>query len=71
MKLFDLRFGETIIIYPQIDKSFFYEQIKDSPNNYESFEDYQKSIIANPSLERSKTYPEFKKKCVFSDPFIV
>ena len=36
MKLFDLRFGETIIIYPQQDKSFLYDQIKDSPNHYET-----------------------------------
>jgi hypothetical protein len=52
MKLFDLRFGETIIIYPQTDKSFFYEQIKDSPNNYANFEDYQKSVIANPKVKK-------------------
>ncbi len=47
MKLFDLRFGETIIIYPQKDKSFLYEQIKDSPNNYENFEEFKKKIIDN------------------------
>lgn len=52
MKLFDLRFGETIIIYPQTDKSFIYEQIKDSPNNYENFEEFQKSIIANPKVKK-------------------
>lgn len=45
MKLFDLRFGETIIIYPQTDKSFLYDQIKDSPNNYENFEDFKASIL--------------------------
>jgi len=52
MKLFDLRFGETIIIYPQKDKSFFYKQIKDSPNNYEYFEDYKKSIINNQRVKK-------------------
>lgn len=52
MKLFDLRFGETIIIYPQTDKSFFYEQIKDSPNNYENFEDFKKSIINNLKVKK-------------------
>jgi len=52
MKLFDLRFGETIIIYPQIDKSFLYEQIKDSPNNYGNFEDFKKSIINNPKVKK-------------------
>ncbi len=51
MKLFDLRFGETIIIYPQKDKSFFYEQIKDSPNNYGNFEEFKKKIINNPKVK--------------------
>lgn len=47
MKLFDLRFGETVIIYPQLDKSFIYEQIKDSPNNYENFEEFTSNIFQN------------------------
>lgn len=51
MKLFDLRFGETIIIYPQKDKSFFYEQIKDSPNNYGDFEEFKKKIMSNPKVK--------------------
>lgn len=46
MKLFDLRFGETIIIYPQSDHSFFYDQIEYSPNNYSDFEEF-KSVILN------------------------
>lgn len=45
MKLFDLRFGETIVIFPQTDKSFFYEQIKDTPNNYKKFENYKSAIM--------------------------
>lgn len=45
MKLFDLRFGETIIIYPQNDQSFFYDQIKDSPNNYSTFDNFKNAII--------------------------
>ncbi|MEY8862502.1 hypothetical protein [Tenacibaculum singaporense] len=53
MKLFDLRFGETIIIYPQKDKSFLYEQIKDSPNNYESFEEYKTVILNNPKVKNN------------------
>ncbi|WP_191859752.1 hypothetical protein [Hanstruepera ponticola] len=52
MKLFDLRFGETIIIYPQTDKSFLYDQIKDSPNNYETFKDFKKSIMTNPKVKK-------------------
>ena len=47
MKLFDLRFGETIIIYPQMDKSFLYDQLEESPNNYENFEDFKKVILNN------------------------
>lgn len=44
MKLFDLRLGETVVIYPQYNNSFFYDQIKDSPNNYDSFEMFKSSI---------------------------
>lgn len=44
MKLFDLRFGETVIIYPQKDNSFLYEQIDESPDNYSKFDDYIKRI---------------------------
>jgi hypothetical protein len=51
MKFFDLRFGETVIIYPQSDKSFFYDQIKDSPNNYDNFEKFKNSIL---NIERIK-----------------
>ena len=51
MKLFDLRFGETVIIYPQSDKSFLYEQIKDSPNNYQDFEDFKKMIMNHPKVK--------------------
>lgn len=47
MKLFDLRFGETVIIYPQSDKSFLYDQIDDSPNNYKNVEDYKIAISKN------------------------
>ncbi|RSC94935.1 hypothetical protein [Tenacibaculum singaporense] len=53
MKLFDLRFGETVIIYPQKDKSFLYEQIKDSPNNYESFEKFKTVILNNPKVKNN------------------
>lgn len=52
MKLFDLRFGETIIIYPQKDGSFLYDQIEDSPNNYKIFEEYKNSIINSESVKK-------------------
>ena len=51
MKLFDLRFGETIIIFPQTDKSFIYEQIKDSPNNYGDFEEFKRIILKNQKVK--------------------
>lgn len=44
MKLFDLRFGQTIIIYPQNDHSFFYDQIDESPDRYPTFEDFTNKI---------------------------
>lgn len=52
MKFFDLRFGETIIIYPQEDNSFFYDQIKDSPNHYESFQEFESAILNNERVKR-------------------
>jgi len=45
MKLFDLRFGETIIIYPQKGGAFEYDQLKDSPNKYAHFEEYIEAIL--------------------------
>ena len=51
MKLFDLRFGEIIILYPQVDNSFLYDQIIDSPNNYENFEEFKMSIINNARIK--------------------
>lgn len=51
MKLFDVRFGETIIIYPQKDGTFLYDQIQDSPNNYTNFEDFKTTLI---NLERTQ-----------------
>lgn len=36
MKLFDLRFGQTILIYPQKNQAFFYEQLIKSPQNLDS-----------------------------------
>lgn len=44
MKLFDLRFGETVVIYPRKDGSFFYDQIEESPNDYKDFEGYKNRI---------------------------
>lgn len=52
MKVFDLRFGETIIIIPQSDNSFYYEQLKDSPNNYSHFEGFKKAIGNNEKVKK-------------------
>lgn len=46
MKLFDLRFGETILIYPQTDQSFLYHQLKESPNRYTNFETFKSKILS-------------------------
>jgi len=40
------RFGETIIIYPQDDLSFYYDQIEDSVNLYDNKEEYQSKLIS-------------------------
>lgn len=45
MKHFDLRFGETIIIYPQEESSFTYRQIKDNPNNYADLKDFEIAVL--------------------------
>lgn len=54
MKIFDLRFGETIIIYPQMDKSFLYDQLEESPNNYEDFEVFKKVILNNLKIKQQQ-----------------
>ncbi|MEZ4920897.1 MAG: FISUMP domain-containing protein [Saprospiraceae bacterium] len=52
MKLFDLRFGETIVIFPQEDKSFLYEQFRESPNNYKEFKSYIKAVLSKIKLSQ-------------------
>jgi len=52
MKLFDLRFGETILIYPQQNGSFLYQQIQDSPNNYTNFDAFKSSLQKNSSVKQ-------------------
>ena len=43
--------GQAIIIYPQKDNSFLYDQIDDSPDNYSNFEDFTKGIKKNKWLK--------------------
>ncbi|WP_066757904.1 hypothetical protein [Crocinitomix algicola] len=45
MKLFDLRFGETILIFPQENLSFTYQQLTLSPNDFDQMNDYKNAII--------------------------
>lgn len=59
MKLFDLRFGQTIIIYPQEDNSFLYEQIDDSPDNYPKFEEFTKMINGNRNHLKRLKYQKY------------
>lgn len=44
MKLFDLRFGETIVIFPKRNGSFHYLQLNESPNNFQELESFKKAI---------------------------
>jgi hypothetical protein len=53
MKLFELRFGETILIFPQEDQSFHYLQLEETPADYDSFDAFTKTISNDPKvLER-------------------
>lgn len=52
MKLFDLRFGETVVIYPQEDRSFFYDQIDDSPTNYTDFAAFEQSLLKKMKIQK-------------------
>lgn len=40
LKSFDLRFGQTIIIFPNDDNSFFYLQLDEKPSTGEDFNIY-------------------------------
>jgi hypothetical protein len=51
MKLFDLRFGETVLIIPQKDGSFQYYQFKEGPNDHEDFESFKLSLKKNKKLK--------------------
>lgn len=44
LKSFDLRFGETIIIFPNKDNSFYYLQLEEKPNLDESYEKFIERI---------------------------
>jgi hypothetical protein len=44
LKSFDLRFGQTVIIFPNTDNSFFYVQSDEKPNTDEDFDDFLSRI---------------------------
>lgn len=50
-KLFDLRFGKTIIIYPQKDGSIRFNQLATLPKEYSNFEDFKEAIINNVTVK--------------------
>ncbi|WP_027421352.1 hypothetical protein [Crocinitomix catalasitica] len=50
MKLFDLRFGRTVVIIPHSDLSFRYLQINDSPNNYTNWEAFKSKLILDEQI---------------------
>lgn len=52
MKMFDLRFGETIIIYPQNDHSFHYEQCKISPNDYLDYNEFEQEVLKISNVQK-------------------
>lgn len=45
MKLFDLQFGKTVLVYPQADGSFYYRQLNLDPAGYTDLEKYQAEVI--------------------------
>lgn len=50
-KLFDLRFGQTIIIYPQKDGSIRFHQLKVLPSDYIDFEQFKNVILSNSKVK--------------------
>ncbi len=49
-KSFDLRFGETIIIFPNKDNSFYYLQLQEKPMVNEQIEKYVKRVITDQKI---------------------
>jgi hypothetical protein len=50
LKAFDLRFGQTIIIFPNSDNSFHYLQFKENPKNNEDFDNFLNTVKSNPKM---------------------
>ncbi len=52
MKLFDLRFGETIIIFPQTNQSFLYHQLELSTNQFDDFKAFENQLKADSNIQK-------------------
>jgi hypothetical protein len=52
MKLFDLRFGKTVFIFPHDDGSFRYLQLQIDPNRYEDFEAFKKDVMEDTDVNK-------------------
>lgn len=51
MKTFDLRFGKTILIFPNSDNSFYYLQLEENPNSNDEFDNYLKRLGSNSEIK--------------------
>lgn len=50
-KLFDLRFGKTILIYPQKDGSIRFTQLNTLPSDYINFKEFKNFILKNNNVK--------------------
>lgn len=50
LKSFDLRFGQTIIIFPNSDNSFHYLQFKENPKSNEDFDSFLNRVKSDPKM---------------------
>lgn len=52
MKAFDLRFGQTVIIFPNENGSFYYIQLEEKPILDEDFNNFIQRIISNEKITK-------------------
>jgi hypothetical protein len=50
LKSFDLRFGQTIIIFPNSDNSFHYLQFKENPKSNDDFDSFLNRVKSDPKM---------------------
>jgi hypothetical protein len=56
MKAFDLQFGQTIIIFPNENGSFYYVQVKEKPILNEDYNNFVERLKANNKLIEMLAY---------------